>query len=84
VWRPLLKELALRRMLAADWRSTLRCALFCCPTLVMDLCAGGAGGHNPSSSALGLAIAVRCGSEPLGGAHDEVSDFLDRIAPPQD
>jgi len=84
VWRPLLQELASRRMLAPDWRSTLRCALFCCPTLVMDLCAGGAGGHTPFSSALGLAIAVRCGSEPLGGAHDEVSDFLDRITPAGD
>jgi hypothetical protein len=81
VWRPLLRQLAANDLLAADWRSTLRCALFCCPTLVKDLCAGGDGGHTPLSSALGLSIAVRCGSEPAAGAHDEISDFLDEIAP---
>jgi hypothetical protein len=81
LWRPLLQALASKALLAADWRSTLRCALFCCPTLVMDLCAGGAGGHTPLSSALGLSIAVQCGSEPIAGAHDGVSDFLDEITP---
>jgi hypothetical protein len=81
LWRPLLQALASRALLAADWRSTLRCALFCCPTLVMDLCAGGEGGHTPLSSALGLSIAVQCGSEPSEGAHDGVSDFLDEITP---
>jgi hypothetical protein len=81
LWRPLLQQMAARDLLAADWRSTLRCALFCCPTLVKDPCAGGAGDHTPLSSAVGLSIAIRCGSEPTGGAHDEVSDFLDQIAP---
>jgi hypothetical protein len=81
LWRPLLQRLASLNLLAADWRSSLRCALFCCPTLVKDLCAGGAGGHTPLSSALGLAIAIRVGSEPVGAAHDEISDFLDAITP---
>jgi hypothetical protein len=80
VWRPLLRALGERRLLPADWRETLRCALFCCPSLVMDPCAGGAGGHTPVTSALALAIAVRCGSEPAHGAADEISGFLDSIA----
>jgi hypothetical protein len=83
VWQPLLQNLASLDLLAADWRSTLRCALFCCPALTKDLCAEGAGGHTALTSALGLSIAIRCGSEPASGAHDEVSDFLDEIAPGQ-
>jgi len=81
LWRPLLQHLASRDLLPADWRGTLRCALFCCPALTKDLCAEGAGGHTPLTSALGLSIAIRCGSEPAGGAQDEISDFLDEIAP---
>jgi hypothetical protein len=81
VWRPLLRAMAVRGLLAPDWRASLRCALFCCPTLVMDLCAGGSGGHVPASSALGLAVAVMAGSEPTGGKADRVSAFLDSIAP---
>jgi hypothetical protein len=80
IWKPLLQRLARDGLLAAEWRETLRCALFCCPTLVMDPRAGGGGGHTPTSSALALAMAVRCGSEPLAGGRDEVSEFLDSIA----
>lgn len=82
LWRPLLTRMKQRELLAADWRATLRCALFCCPALVMDLCAGGAGGHTPVSSAIGLATAVTMGSEPDGGT-DAVSRFLDSIDPDQ-
>jgi hypothetical protein len=80
VWRPLLAELRRRGLLPAEWRRYLRLALFCCPTLVMDLRAGGAGGHNPITSAIGLATAVMAGSEPVGGG-DIVAGFLDAIAP---
>lgn len=81
LWRPLLAGLHTRGFLPGDWRPTLRCALFCCPTLVMDLCAGGAGGHTPTSSVLGLAMAIAVGSEPSTGHEDVVSRFLDEIDP---
>jgi hypothetical protein len=81
LWKPLLERMNERRLLSADWRATLRCALFCCPTLVMDLCAGGTGGHTPVSSCIGLATAVMVGSEPGGGQHDIVTRFLDSIDP---
>ena len=77
VWRPLLTELKRRRKLPANWRRVLRCALFCCPTLVMNLRAG-AGGHNPVSSAVGLAAAIMAGSEPADGG-DPLSRSLDAI-----
>src|SRR5262245_17354260 len=63
VWRPLLAELGRRDQLPANWRRVLRCALFCCPTLVMNLRAG-AGDHNTVSSAVGLSAAIMVGSEP--------------------
>ncbi len=81
LWRPLLGEMKRRGLLPADWRASLRSALFCCPALVMDLAAGGSGGHNPMSSAIGLSVAVMAGSEPLAGASDPVSRLLDRIDP---
>lgn len=81
LWAPLLLRLRGRGLLGDNWRETLRAALFCCPTLVMDLCAGGAGGHTPESSALGLAVAVMVGSEPGRGGADRMSTFLDDITP---
>jgi hypothetical protein len=81
VWRPLLAALRKRNLLPADWRETLRAALFCCPSLVMELRAGGSGGHNPASSAIGLAVAVALGSEPAASMQDFVSSFLDAIDP---
>ncbi len=79
VWRPLLTELKRRGQLPADWRRIIRCALFCCPTLVMNLRAG-AGDHNPVSSAIGLSVAVMAGSEPAAGG-DALSTRLDDLAP---
>ena len=77
VWAPLLAELAHRRELPPDWRSTVRAALFCCPLLVTNLVA-------PSRSEairyLGLARAVMVGSEPQTGS-DVVSRFLDSVTP---
>ena len=40
----------------------------------------GAAGHNPASSLLGFANAVRAGSEPVAGA-DRISRFLAWIEP---
>ncbi|MQT13161.1 hypothetical protein [Segnochrobactrum spirostomi] len=78
-WRPLLRDLAARGLLPADWRRVVRLALFCCPTLVMNLRAG-ADRHNPVSSAIGLSVAVMCGSEPVAG-EDVVTRFLAAIDP---
>jgi len=80
LWRPLLGEMQARGALPADWRRLLRLALFCCPTLVMNLRAG-AGAHNPVSAAIGLGIAVMMGSAPTDGAGDALSAFLDAIEP---
>lgn len=79
VWKPLLRLLAERSLLPADWRRVVRMALFLCPTLVMNLRAS-AGPHNRVTSAIGLAAAVMVGSEPLRGS-DPASDLLDAIAP---
>jgi hypothetical protein len=81
LWRPLLSLMREREFLHADWRATLRCALFCCPSLVMDLCAGGAGGHTPISSTIGLATAVSMGSETADGTIDVMTRFLNDIDP---
>jgi hypothetical protein len=79
VWRPLLTELKRRGLLPANWRRIIRCALFCCPTLVMNLRAG-AGDHNPVSSAIGLSVAIMAGSEPATG-RDTLSAMLDDLDP---
>jgi hypothetical protein len=80
LWRPLLAEMQARGQLPTDWRRQFKLALFCCPTLVMNLRAG-AGAHNPVSSAIGLGIAVMMGSAPTEGAGDVLSAFLDTIEP---
>jgi hypothetical protein len=80
VWRPLLAALWGRGWLRAEWRRIVRCALFCCPTLVMDLRAGGGADHTSVTSAIGLAIAIMMGSEPQTDA-DALSAVLDSIDP---
>jgi hypothetical protein len=80
VWQPLLAALHGRGWLPAEWRRILRCALFCCPTLVMDLRAGGGADHTPVTSAIGLAVAIMMGSEPETGA-DPLSAALDSVDP---
>ena len=79
VWQPLLADLQARGLLPLDWRAVIRLALFCCPTLVMNLRAG-ASTHTQTSSAIGFAVAAMVGSEPEFG-RDMVSDFLDAIDP---
>ncbi len=80
VWRPLLALLSQRGMLPADWRRVVKLALFLCPTLVMNLRAGVAGGsHNPISSAIGLATAISMGAEP--DQPDALSQLLDAVTP---
>jgi hypothetical protein len=79
IWRPLLTLLRDKNLLPEDWRKVVKLALFLCPTLVMNLRAG-AGFHNDVSSAVGFAVAVMAGSEPVNG-RDFVSAFLDGIDP---
>jgi hypothetical protein len=74
-----------RDWLPGDWQRIVRCALFCCPTLVLNLRADaphGAAGRSPAISALSFAIAVMAGSEPESGASDVFADFFAAIAPP--
>ena len=78
-WRPLLDQLRSRSWLPYDWQRVMRLAIFCCPTLVLDLRNGGGSGHTAHSSALGLAIAIMCGSTPAAG-NDLLSDFFAELA----
>ncbi len=84
IWRPLLAALDERGLLPGDWERILRCALFCCPTLVLNLRAGASHGatlgRSPAISALSFAIAVMAGSEPEAGS-DPFSRFFAAIAP---
>ncbi len=75
---PLLKECARVGMLQSDWRQIMRLALFCCPTLVMNLTPN-ATFHTPRTGLLGFALAIMLAGEPEDGSRDVVTDFLDRI-----
>ena len=80
-WRPFIAALRDRDMLPDDWQQVMRLALFCCPTLVMNLSAGcgmGAAIHTPKTSLVGLSIAVMCGAAPAAG-EDEVSALFRAI-----
>ncbi len=79
VWRPLLGELAARRLLPDDWRELVRLALFCCPTLVTDVRAVA---RPQPVQMLGLALAAVAGSEPLAG-EDLLADTFAGLAPPR-
>lgn len=82
-WQPVLAALRERGMLPADWQKVIRAALFCCPTLVMNLSAGcgmGSATHTPKTSLVGLSVAVMCGCAPAGGG-DEISTLLAGIDP---
>ncbi|WP_293787737.1 hypothetical protein [uncultured Aeromicrobium sp.] len=80
VWRPLLGALADSARLPADWRRLVRLALFCCPTLVHELRAGGPTGHTSVSAAIGWSIAIAAGAEPVSGT-DVFTELFDAVAP---
>lgn len=63
VWQPLIRELrrTVPQFSDSNWQAYIRLALFCCPTLVMNLRAMPCG-HQPVTSVIGLSIAVMCGS----------------------
>lgn len=79
MWKPLLAALKQRDMLPGDWRKVVRLGLFLCPTLVMNLRAG-ATSHNPTSSLIGLSVAMMVGSEP-DESEDLITRFLATIDP---
>lgn len=82
LWIPLLRALKEKVMLPDNWQEYMRAALFCCPTLVMNLRAGAGtkqNSHTPKTSLLGLSIAMMLSSPPQEGAvgrQDIVSDFF--------
>ena len=75
VWRPLLAELKRQKWLPDDWERVVRCALFCCPSLVLDLRSRG-----PRTNALGMAVAMMMGS-PGYDQPTFVDDWLNAIRP---
>ena len=85
VCKPLLAALRDRGLLPGDWQRIVRCALFCCPTLVTNLRAGEPQGpipgRSPAMSALSFSIAVIAGSEPGGAAQDPFARFIAAISP---
>lgn len=65
-WRPLIARLKAEQLLPENYQQIIQLALFCCPTLVLDLTANGYGQQNEQSSALGWAIAVALGNGGKG------------------
>ncbi|MBU2959296.1 hypothetical protein KO516_00380 [Citreicella sp. C3M06] len=80
-WKPWLAHLKAQGLLPEDWEEIVRSGLFLSPTLVMNLNAGeGAERHNPTSSAIGLGIALAAASRPVDG-EDMFSRFFDSVRP---
>ena len=77
VWIPLITHLHQQQQLPENWQDIMRCALFCCPTLVMNLTAD-AGAHTKTTSALGWANAVMMGS-PVSDGTDPVTRLFTEI-----
>jgi hypothetical protein len=75
---PILRDLSEKGWLRADWRATLKAALFCCPLLTMNLT--DAEKFPPPISLLGLTMAVEMGAESEGKRSriDQVLDEVER------
>lgn len=83
LWKPLLTSLKGRGLLAENWENYVRSALFCCPTLVMNLRANAGNNrnyHTLKTSALGLSISIMLSSTPVSGK-DVVTKFISSIDP---
>lgn len=74
-WIPLLTAMAAQGILPPTWRQTVRSALLLCPLLVTNLISES---RVPVVRLLGLANAVRMGSEPASGS-DALTRALDRM-----
>lgn len=80
-WTPVLKALKAKNQLDDNWETFVRAALFCCPTLVMNLRshAGTAqNAHTEQTSLLGLSIAMMLAAKPTNGT-DSVNEFFKTI-----
>lgn len=78
IWKPLIAELRRKKKLPAGWAGYMRSALFCCPTLVMNLRAhaGNANNfHTPKTSLLGLSVSMMLAT-PSADGNDAVSEFF--------
>ena len=74
---PILRDLSEQNHLAPTWRQYLKCALFCCPFLTMNLA-----DHQkfpPDISLLGLVMAVEMGAESRG-QRSLIDQTLDEVA----
>ena len=81
LWKPLLQALKKRDILPENWQQYMRLALFCCPTLVMNLRANAGtaqNSHTPKTSLLGFAIAIMLAQAPEKG-EDMVSAFFNEL-----
>jgi hypothetical protein len=76
-WRPLVRHLRLSKSLPDHWEDMMRSALFCCPTLVMNLLPGAE--RTPSVSLLAFSIAVMCGSPPAASSKDPAETFFSEL-----
>ena len=76
-WRELFNHLKTKGYEFDNAREFMRAALFCCPSLVINLRAG-ADKHNATTSMLGLVICVMLSCEPKY-KQDVVNEFLDGI-----
>ena len=79
-WKPWLATLKGKGLLPPDWEQVIRLGIFLSPTLVMNLNAASGGRHNPTSSAIGLSVALAAASAPVAG-RDMFSEFCDLIRP---
>lgn len=84
VVKPLVALLRQRNMLSAQWRQYLRCAMFCCPLLTVNLLAPFVASGTLSErysiniKLLGLSMAVELGSAERSGTN-ALAELIDEI-----
>ncbi|HEY9715226.1 MAG TPA: hypothetical protein V6C72_17275, partial [Chroococcales cyanobacterium] len=84
VLRPTVAMLEGKRLLAADWQSSLRSSLFCCPFLTVNLLAASVPDGTLSErytlpiKLLGLCMAVELGAEEHSG-DSPITELVDGI-----
>jgi len=80
--RPVIENLRKSGVLVETWRETMRCALFCCPLLTVNLLASaGRGGtlaekYSDEVRLLAFSMAVEMASRPDSG-HNELSRLIE-------
>jgi len=76
-WKPLIMFLSEKKTLPSNWKEVIRLALFCSPTLVMNLRMNKSGSHTTASSALGFAISVSLASSSSSGLSGWIDELLE-------